>query len=52
MTGRERVKACLAFARPDRFPRDLWSLPYVKLFQKDELEAVADIRELIELVLA
>ncbi len=41
MTGRERVKACLAFARPDRSPRDLWSLPYVKLFQKDELDTVA-----------
>ena len=41
MTGRERVKACLSFAHPDRVPRDLWSLPYVKLFQKDDLDAVA-----------
>ncbi|MHC4249870.1 MAG: uroporphyrinogen decarboxylase family protein [Planctomycetota bacterium] len=40
MTGRERVKACLAFAGPDRAPRDLWTLPYVDLFQKDDLDAV------------
>lgn len=40
MTGRERVKAALTFAQPDRAPRDLWALPYVSLFQKDELDAL------------
>jgi uroporphyrinogen decarboxylase len=40
MTGRERVKAAVTFARPDRVPRDLWALPYVSLFRKHDLEAV------------
>lgn len=40
MTGRERVKAALTFATPDRVPRDLWTLPYVRLFRKDELDAM------------
>lgn len=38
MTGRERVKAALTFQRPDRAPRDVWALPYVALFEKDQLE--------------
>jgi hypothetical protein len=38
MTGRERVRATLLFDRPDRVPRDLWSLRYVNLFQQDELD--------------
>ena len=42
MTGRDRVKAALTFAKPDRAPRDLWALPYVALFQKDELDALAE----------
>ena len=40
MTGRERVKSALTFNSPDRAPRDLWILPYVGLFQKDEFEAL------------
>ena len=40
MTGRERVIAALEFAEPDRVPRDLWALPYVSLFQPQELEKV------------
>jgi hypothetical protein len=39
MTGRDRVKACLTFKSPDRVPRDLWTLPYVTLFQKEELSS-------------
>jgi len=42
MTGRERVKAALTFSKPDRPPRDLWALPYVSLFRKDELDAVVE----------
>lgn len=38
MTGRERVKATLTFKKPDRPPRDLWTLPYVLLFRQDELD--------------
>ena len=38
MTGRERVKACLDFQSPDRTPRDLWVLPYIKAFRNDEFE--------------
>ena len=37
MTGRERVKAALTFNHPDRVPRDLWALPYIGLFRKNEL---------------
>jgi uroporphyrinogen decarboxylase len=40
VTGRERVIAALTFTGPDRAPRDLWALPYVSLFRKDELDAV------------
>lgn len=39
MNGRERVKAALTFSHPDRAPRDLWALPYVGLFRKNELDA-------------
>jgi len=38
MTARERVKATLHFDGPDRVPRDLWSLPFVNLFQQEELD--------------
>jgi uroporphyrinogen decarboxylase len=38
MTGRERVKAALSFAFPDRAPRDLWSLAYISVFRKNELD--------------
>lgn len=34
------MKAALAFARPDRAPRDLWPLPFVTLFRRAELDAV------------
>ena len=34
------MKACLEFAGPDRAPRDLWALPYVGRFQREELEAM------------
>jgi hypothetical protein len=40
MTSRERVIATLTFSRPDRPPRDLWVLPYVQLFRKQELDEV------------
>jgi hypothetical protein len=38
MTGRERVKASLAFKKLDRVPRDLLTLPYVTPFKKDDFE--------------
>jgi hypothetical protein len=38
MTGRQRVNATLTNAGPDRAPRDLWALPYVSLFRKDQLD--------------
>ena len=37
MTSRERVTAALTFSKPDCVPRDLWALPYISLFRKDEL---------------
>jgi uroporphyrinogen decarboxylase len=42
MTSRERVRAALTFAQPDRAPRDLWVLPYVSLFRKGDLNALLD----------
>lgn len=38
MTSRERVRATLTFSTPDRVPRDLWALPYVSLFEKNQLD--------------
>lgn len=40
MTSRERVRKILTFSKPDRVPLDLWELPYISLFRKDELEIV------------
>ena len=40
MNGRERVTAALTFNHPDRAPRDLWALPYIGLFRKEELDAL------------
>lgn len=42
MTSRERVTAALTFSNPDRAPRDLWALPYVVLFRREEFDAVLD----------
>jgi uroporphyrinogen decarboxylase len=38
LTSRDRVKKALTFSNPDRPPRDIWALPYVSLFRKDELD--------------
>lgn len=40
MDGRERVTRTLQFVNPDRVPRDLWQVPAVEMFRRDELEAV------------
>jgi len=40
MTGRERVIRTLEFNHPDRVPRNLWTLPAVKMFQKEELDTL------------
>ena len=40
MTSRERVEAALTFSKPDRAPRDLWALPHISLFRKDELDYI------------
>ena len=42
MTPRERVEAALTFSRPDRVPRDLWSLPYVGMFCSEQFNQVLD----------
>ena len=39
MTSRERVIRALRFEHPDRAPRQLWTLPGVPLFRRDELDA-------------
>jgi hypothetical protein len=40
MTSRERVYRALEFRSPDRAPRDLWYLPGVERYRKDELDEV------------
>jgi uroporphyrinogen decarboxylase len=40
MDSRQRVIKTLTFQPPDRTPRDLWSLPYISLYRKDELESL------------
>ncbi len=40
MTGRERVRRALRFERPDRAPRELWTLPGVPMFHQADLTAV------------
>ncbi|MBC7320951.1 methyltransferase [bacterium] len=40
MTSRERVIRALRFENPDRVPRDLWYLPGVEMFRKNELEEI------------
>lgn len=40
MNNRERAIKALRFEHPDRAPRDLWTLPGVEMFCKDELEAL------------
>jgi len=40
MTSRERVRRALTFQRPDRAPRELWTLPGVQMFRQAEVEAV------------
>jgi len=38
MDSRERVEKALRFYYPDRVPRELWYLPGIEMFQKDELD--------------
>ena len=42
MTPRERVFAALEFKSPDRAPRDLWALPWVSMFARDDFDAVCE----------
>ena len=39
MNSRERVFRAVEFRSPDRAPRDLWPLPYVWMFRRDEHDA-------------
>jgi hypothetical protein len=43
MTPRERVIRALTFNRPDRAPRDLWSLPGIGMFRSDEQEHMREL---------
>ncbi len=40
ITSRERVERALRFDCPDRAPRELWALPGVDMFRRDEMEAL------------
>jgi uroporphyrinogen decarboxylase len=40
MNSRERVRRALRFEHPDRAPRNLWSLPGIRMFREAELEEV------------
>ena len=43
MTPRERVTKALTFARPDRAPRNLWSLPGIEMFRGPELARMREM---------
>ena len=40
MDSRERVTRALRFGNPDRAPRDLWTLPGISMFRKEEVDAL------------
>jgi hypothetical protein len=40
LTGHERVTRCLEWNAPDRAPRELWALPWVRQYARSELEAL------------
>jgi len=40
MTSRERVRRALRFESPDRAPRELWALPGIAMFRRDEMDAL------------
>ncbi len=42
MTGRERVINALEYKKPDRIPRNLWRLPGIEMFRKDDLYDVLE----------
>ena len=42
MNSRERVLKTLKFEKPDRTPRQLWTLPGIEMFRKDELKTVRE----------
>lgn len=42
MTGRERVIKALEYNKPDRIPRNLWRLPGIDMFRKNDLYDVLE----------
>jgi len=40
LSGRERVVRTLRFQRPDRVPRQVWYLPGIDMFRRDELKVM------------
>ncbi len=42
MTGRERVLRTLRHQSPDRVPRELWALPGIAMYRRDELNALLE----------
>ncbi len=42
MNSRERVFKALRFERPDRAPRDLWTVPGIAMFHPEDLKAVVE----------
>ena len=42
ITSRERVYRALRFESPDRAPRELWALPGIDMFRRDELKALLE----------
>lgn len=42
MTGRERVIKALEYKKPDRIPRNLWRLPGIEMFRKNDLYDVLE----------
>ncbi len=42
MTGRERVIKALEYKNPDRIPKNLWKLPGIEMFRKNDLYDVLE----------
>lgn len=40
MNSRERVQRTLTFSQPDRAPRELWALPGITMFRREERDAL------------
>lgn len=43
MTGRELVTRTLLYEEVEKLPRDLWTIPYINMYRKDELRRFLEV---------